>query len=163
MAFFENLDALWVKILRGRVGFDVFYDSMVSSHVWKSIVSIAPLFRLGGQFHICDGLNTRFWCDSWLVDDPFLDYTMQGIHETVIYCRACDYCDGNAWRSYELVPYLPASVTELFKLAVLNDVGTGQDMIYWKDSASGQCTFRNTYMLASSMDDSSSDSSWDRI
>ncbi|KAG8474496.1 hypothetical protein CXB51_031152 [Gossypium anomalum] len=63
-------DALWVRVLRSKYGWkDQFPDSISrnqSSHLWKSLSMIWPLFRENLIWSFRDGSIVRCWKDPWI-------------------------------------------------------------------------------------------------
>lgn len=126
-------------------------------------MSVAPIFHLGTQFQVGNGLTARFWCDSWLLKEPLLEHTLQVIPEAVISCKVRDYRRNDGWRFEELIPFLPASILELLELAILNPNSDGSDMIIWKDSPPGTCSVRSAYTVASPTVIPRVDPYWEKI
>ncbi|KAH1056166.1 hypothetical protein J1N35_034231 [Gossypium stocksii] len=72
-------DALWVRVLQSKYGWkDQIVDSIHknnSSHLWKSLSKVWPLFRENIMWSVRDGTTIRGWKDSWILDvGPLFSY-----------------------------------------------------------------------------------------
>ena len=54
----------------------------MDSSFWKGLMRIKEDFLSRGSFKVGDGMNTRFWEDTWLGDTPvdFLDKYVVGLN-----------------------------------------------------------------------------------
>lgn len=70
-------DKLWVQVLRSRYScgdniVPVVVKKQIESNTWRGIRSCWHLVVNNLRWRIHDGYATRFWCDTWLGENPLV-------------------------------------------------------------------------------------------
>ena len=67
----NNLNSLWVKVLRAKYGCENYFPIHLKarsgcSNIWRGIYSVWDLIWKGISWQVGDGKLVKFWKDNWL-------------------------------------------------------------------------------------------------
>ena len=69
-----NEDGLWQQLLRNKYIRDKTLGNCskkpTDSHFWKGLMNVKTEFMRYGRFNLMDGMQIRFWEDTWLGNQP---------------------------------------------------------------------------------------------
>ncbi|GLT78653.1 hypothetical protein SLA2020_501810 [Shorea laevis] len=144
-------DALWVQVVKAKYfpncGFLEAEYKAGSSHTWKGIIESKSLVQAGIGFVVSNGVNTRFWLDSWLLDHPLFFSAVNVIPEPELQKSMADYWMGTHWDTSLLRHLLPTEIMNQLLLVQLESDNTDQDGIYWSEASHGKFSTSSAYNM----------------
>ncbi|GLT44686.1 hypothetical protein SLA2020_185710 [Shorea laevis] len=137
-------DALWVQVVKAKYfpncGFLEAKCKAGLSHTWSG-----PLVQAITSILVSNGVNTRFWLDSWLLHYPLFFSAVNVIPELELRKLVADYWMGTNWDTSFLKHFLPAKIMNQLLLVQLESDNTDQNQIYWKEASHGKFSTSSAY------------------
>ncbi|CAL1400477.1 unnamed protein product [Linum trigynum] len=129
-------DAIWARFMRGkygrnRKGIDILSKAKGSSLVWRSYAQTAKTLRKGAAINVKNGKATKFWLNTWLLQDSLLDCATTEVPEDLRGRLVADYWDpGNGWKIQEVEQYLPPGVIDKLRSILIDPLSTAEDNLF---------------------------------
>ncbi|KAI5327874.1 hypothetical protein L3X38_027270 [Prunus dulcis] len=148
----KNDKRLWAKIYESKYlkGKSVLDSSLMfrqdCSTTWKGVMYGVELLRQGIGWRVGKGDTTKFWKDSWLIDEPLLK------HDGVLHIEDIDCSVSNFFKDewWDLDKLLRALTEDLVQHVVNYPVGFAsnlRDCQIWKGTANGVFSVKTAYNM----------------
>ncbi|BBH09066.1 hypothetical protein Prudu_021464 [Prunus dulcis] len=148
----QNDKGLWAKIYESKYlkGKSVLDSSLMfrqdCSTTWKGVMYGVELLRQGVGWRVGKGDTTKFWKDSWLIDEPLLK------HDGVLHIEDIDCSVSNFFKDdwWDLDKLRRALTEDLVQHVVNYPVGFAsnlQDCQIWKGTANGVFSVKTAYNM----------------
>ncbi|CAL1384959.1 unnamed protein product [Linum trigynum] len=142
----ENLDALWVRLLKGLYfdNGDLFSATKgkKGSWIWNGFCDAENALKIGLVKGIMSGEGTKFHWDPWLPSYPSFILNSLNLEPS----RVCDWISpsSRAWNEEALRDVVPEETVNVIKRVPIGP-STAQDKWFWNFTTTGDYTVSSAY------------------
>ncbi|CAL1402102.1 unnamed protein product [Linum trigynum] len=147
----KEKDMLWTQVIRDKYcrnkeNLDLFRSVQGSSFTWKSFTKASSLLKEGCAWNIKNGNTTKFWNDSWILQEPLKNLVVGEIPSSRTEEVVADMVtEEGEWRIDLFEDLLPQRIQQKIVGVAVDKLSSEEDTLFWCLSSTGRFTAKTAY------------------